>query len=449
MAQFFKAKPNRSKQLSSKLSLKVTQLDHLGAGIAHHDGKIVFINGSLPGETVSVQLTEQKKKFARAKLLKIEQASAERVEAACPHYQLCGGCDLQHLDIAAQRKHKANTLVDLVHKFSQAQASELSDTISDNAWHYRRRARLATWYDKNTKHISLGFRASSSSDVVEIQSCAVLAEPLSALIPDLAFLLNQLSGKKALGHVELTQADNGNFVVLRVTKIFSDKDKARLVEFAEKHGVIVLLQGDEGECEHLNGPGLQAYYGFTSEADDADIKLNFSAGNFIQVNDAVNQAMVKQAVQWLSPQAGERVLDLFCGIGNFSLPLAKGGAEVIGVEGVPAMVEQARVNAKQSGLDNVSFYHADLSADLSKEPWLGKVDKMLIDPARAGAYESMQSLKKLKPKALVYVSCNPASLARDSEVILKQGYKLKKIGLIDMFPQTHHLESMALFELGK
>ncbi|MGS0726348.1 23S rRNA (uracil(1939)-C(5))-methyltransferase RlmD, partial [Shewanella sp. 0m-11] len=164
---------------------------------------------------------------------------------------------------------------------------------------------------------------------------------------------------------------------------------------------------------------------------------------------AVNQAMVKQAVQWLSPQAGERVLDLFCGIGNFSLPLAKGGAEVIGVEGVPAMVEQARVNAKQSGLDNVSFYHADLSADLSKEPWLGKVDKMLIDPARAGAYESMQSLKKLKPKALVYVSCNPASLARDSEVILKQGYKLKKIGLIDMFPQTHHLESMALFELGK
>ncbi|MGS0727421.1 23S rRNA (uracil(1939)-C(5))-methyltransferase RlmD, partial [Shewanella sp. 0m-11] len=310
MAQFFKAKPNRSKQLSSKLSLKVTQLDHLGAGIAHHDGKIVFINGSLPGETVSVQLTEQKKKFARAKLLKIEQASAERVEAACPHYQLCGGCDLQHLDIAAQRKHKANTLVDLVHKFSQAQASELSDTISDNAWHYRRRARLATWYDKNTKHISLGFRASSSSDVVEIQSCAVLAEPLSALIPDLAFLLNQLSGKKALGHVELTQADNGNFVVLRVTKIFSDKDKARLVEFAEKHGVIVLLQGDEGECEHLNGPGLQAYYGFTSEADDADIKLNFSAGNFIQVNGAVNQAMVKQAVQWLSPQAGERVLDL-------------------------------------------------------------------------------------------------------------------------------------------
>lgn len=443
MAQFFKAKPNRSKQLSSKLSLKVTQLDHLGAGIAHHDGKIVFINGALPDETVSVQLTEQKKKFARGKLLKIEKRSAERVSPLCPHFDKCGGCDLQHLDIDAQRQHKANTLVDLVNKFAQTQAGEVCEPLSDNAWHYRRRARLATWFDKNTKHISLGFRASSSSDVVEIQSCAVLAEPLSALIPDLAFMLNQLSGKKALGHVELTQADNGNFVVLRVTKALSDKDKAKLVEFAEKHAVFVLLQGDEGQCEHLNGTGEQPYYTF----DDNQVKLNFSPGNFIQVNGQINHAMVSQAVEWLSPKAGERVLDLFCGIGNFSLPLAKDGAEVIGVEGVPAMVEQARVNAKQSGLDKVSFYHADLSADLSKEPWLGKVDKMLIDPARAGAYESMQSLKKLKPKALVYVSCNPASLARDSEVILSQGYQLKKIGLVDMFPQTHHLESMALFEL--
>ncbi|ABV86508.1 23S rRNA (uracil(1939)-C(5))-methyltransferase RlmD [Shewanella pealeana] len=444
MAQFFKAKPNRSKQLSSKLSLKVTQLDHLGAGIAHHDGKIVFINGALPDETVSVQLTEQKKKFSRGKLLKIEKRSTERVTPPCPHFDKCGGCDLQHLDIEAQRKHKANTLVDLVNKFAQTQASEVCAPLSGDAWHYRRRARLATWFDKNTKHISLGFRASSSSDVVEIQSCAVLAEPLSALIPDLAFMLNQLSGKKALGHVELTQADNGNFVVLRVTKVLSDKDKARLVEFANKHEVIVLLQDDDAQCEHLNGAGEQPFYALSG----SDIKLNFSPGNFIQVNGPVNQAMVSQAVEWLSPKAGERVLDLFCGIGNFSLPLAKDGAEVIGVEGVVAMVEQARVNAKQSGLDKVAFYHADLSADLSKEPWLGKVDKMLIDPARAGAYESMQSLKKLKPKALVYVSCNPASLARDSEVILKQGYQLKKIGLIDMFPQTHHLESMALFELG-
>ncbi|PKH57400.1 23S rRNA (uracil(1939)-C(5))-methyltransferase RlmD [Shewanella sp. Choline-02u-19] len=445
MAQFFKAKPNRSKQLSSKLSLAVTQLDHLGAGIAHDQGKIVFISGALPGETVQVQLTEQKKKFSRAKLLKVEKPSSERVEPACPHYASCGGCDLQHLDIEAQRAHKARALQELVAKFAQTQASEVCDTLSDSPWHYRRRARLATWFDRNTKHISLGFRASSSSDVVEIQSCAVMTKPLSGLIPDLAYLLNQLSGKKALGHVELTQADNGIFVVLRITKALSDKDRERLAAFGESKVLNLVLQDDNAETEHLSGNGEQPFYCL----GDSDTELKFSAGNFIQVNAAVNQAMVKQAVDWLNPQADERVLDLFCGIGNFSLPLAKSGAEVIGVEGVPAMVAQATLNAQHSGLDKVSFFHADLSADLSQEPWLGKVDKMLIDPARAGAYESMLSLKKLKPKALVYVSCNPASLARDSEVILKQGYALKKIALVDMFPQTHHLESMALFELDK
>ncbi|MEZ9196607.1 23S rRNA (uracil(1939)-C(5))-methyltransferase RlmD [Shewanella sp. 10N.286.54.B9] len=445
MAQFFKAKPNRSKQLSSKLSLNVTQLDHLGAGIAHHQGKIVFINGALPGETVQVQLTEQKKKFSRAKLLKVETASSERVQPLCAHYEKCGGCDLQHLNVESQRAHKAKALHELVAKFAQTTASQICETISDSPWHYRRRARLATWFDKKTKHISLGFRASSSSDVVEIQSCAVLAKPLSALIPELAFLLNQLSGKKALGHVELTLADNGIFVVLRVTKVLSDKDRLRLGEFGTSHSLNILLQDDDANTEHLSGHGLQPFYGF----NDSDAELKFSAGNFIQVNASVNQSMVKQAVDWLAPQADERVLDLFCGIGNFSLPLAKSGAEVIGVEGVPAMVEQATINAKGAALDKVSFYHADLSADLSQQPWLGKVDKMLIDPARAGAYESMLSLKKLKPQALVYVSCNPASLARDSEVILKQGYTLKKIAMVDMFPQTHHLESMALFELGK
>lgn len=445
MAQFFKAKPNRSKQLSAKISLAVTHLDHLGAGIAHHQGKVVFINGALPGETVQVQLTEQKKTFSRAKLLNVETASSERVNPLCAHYDKCGGCDLQHLDISAQRAHKARALQELVAKFAQTQASEVCETLSASPWHYRRRARLATYFDSKTKHITLGFRASHSREVIALQSCAVLAAPLSALIPDLAYLLNQLNGKKALGHVELTLADNGLFVVLRVTAALSDKDRHRLAAFGDQHQLNLLLQDNEAKTEPLSGHGQSPFYGF----DDSQTQLAFTAGNFIQVNGAVNQAMVKQAVEWLDPQAGERVLDLFCGVGNFSLPLAHNGAEVIGVEGVEAMVEQASINAQTSALDKVSFYHADLSADLSLQPWLGKVDKMLIDPARAGAYESMQSLNKLAPQALVYVSCNPASLARDSEVILKQGYTLKKMAMVDMFPQTHHLESMALFERDK
>jgi len=442
MAQFFKVKTSSSKKISAKLSLDVTRLDHLGAGIAHHEGKIVFIPGALPGERVLVQLIEQKKRHARAKLVKVESSANGRVEPECPHYHQCGGCDLQHLDIDKQRVYKQATLIDLMEKLSHTQVDSLAPTLMGEQWHYRRRARLATHYDNDTKRVTLGFRANASKQVVKIEQCLVLAQPLSVLISPLANVLNRLAGKKSLGHVELIAADNGYFVVLRMTKHLVDKDIAKLTDFAVDHGVKFIIQGNEGELSHLTDAELP-YYGLAD-----NIKLSFKPGNFIQVNGAINQAMVSQAVQWLQVQSDERVLDLFCGVGNFSLPLASSGAEVIGVEGVPEMVLQAAQNAKDSGIDSVSFYHTDLSADLSKEAWLGSVDKLLLDPARAGALESLQWLKRMKPKAIVYVSCDPASLSRDSEVLLKQGYRLKKLGLIDMFPQTHHIEAMALFELA-
>ncbi len=433
--------------------LDVSQLDHLGAGIAHYQGKVVFVPNSLPGEKVTVQLTEQKKTFSRAKLLHVEQHSLQRVEPLCEHYQQCGGCDLQHLSTEAQREHKEHTLVDLFQRFLAKNGQELGEpkdlagtllakSLFNKEWHYRRRARLATLYNPKTKHISLGFRAKNTSEVVEVQSCPVLAKDLSILIPLFAKLFNQLNAKKSLGHLELTQADNGIFAVIRITTHLSNKDKQKLIDFGQTQAINLLLLNNEGESESLTGV-LQPFYALH------DDKLHFSAGNFIQVNGQVNTLMVSQAIQWLAPKKEERVLDLFCGVGNFSLPLARTGAEVIGVEGVPAMVKQAQMNAQQNGVNNVSFYHADLSSDLSKEPWLGKVDKILLDPARAGAYETLKRLKKLKPSAIVYVSCNPASLARDAELILQQGYQLKKMGMIDMFPQTHHLESMVLFELKK
>ncbi|WP_299006444.1 23S rRNA (uracil(1939)-C(5))-methyltransferase RlmD [uncultured Shewanella sp.] len=447
MAQFYKATPNKKKPLSSKLSLDVSQLDHLGAGIAHHQGKIVFIPDSLPGEKVLVQLTEQKKTFSRAKLLHIEQTSPQRVVPSCEHYQQCGGCDLQHLSSDDQRRHKEQTLLDLLRRFSMKGKGEtlddvLATSLFDSHWHYRRRARLATLYHAKTKHISLGFRAKNSSEVVEIQSCSVLSKELSILTPLFAKLFNQLHAKKSLGHLELTQADNGIFAVIRITTQLTDKDKQKLIDFGQAQALNLLLLNNDGKSESLTGVS-QPFYALNED------KLSFSAGNFIQVNSAVNQMMVSQAIDWLAPKKDERVLDLFCGVGNFSIPLARMAAEVIGVEGVLDMVKQAQVNAEQNGVENVSFYHGDLSSDLSKAPWLGKVDKILLDPARAGAYETLKWLKKLKPSALVYVSCNPASLARDAELILQQGYQLTKMGMIDMFPQTHHLESMALFELKK
>ena len=455
MAQFFQAKPNKSKQLSAKLSLSVTQLDHLGAGMAQHQGKVVFIPGVLPDETATVQFVEQKKSYAKAKLISIDVASANRVKPHCPHYQQCGGCDLQHMDINAQRDYKQATLVDLISKLSSVNtinADIIAPPIMGEAWHYRRRARLATFFDKNTRRLQLGFRASNSNKIVSIQQCPVLAESLSALITPLSVNLNQLKAKSSVGHVELTQADNGNFVVLRVTKVLPASDIRWLTDFGEKHQLHLLLQDDAGALTQLYSPFqvddaivTLPYYQLAQET----VRCSFTPGNFVQVNGAINQAMVDQAIKWLAPQAGERILDLFCGVGNFSLPLALKAAEVIGVEGVPEMVQQAKQNAEDNQLNNVSFYHADLSADLSTQTWLGKIDKLLLDPARAGAFESLQWLQKMQPKKVVYVSCNPASLARDSSVLLACGYKITQVGLVDMFPQTHHIEAMVLFELQK
>ena len=450
MAQFFKAKPNSSKQLSAKLSLSVEQLDHLGAGIAQHQGKVVFIPGALPDETVTVQLTEQKKNYARAKLIKVDSSSPERVEPECPHYHTCGGCDLQHMSLSGQREHKEAALLDIMAKFAGAEGGTLSPALTGEGWHYRRRARLATLFDKNTKHLSLGFRAASSSSVVPISQCLVLAKPLSDLIVPFAKLLNQLSAKASLGHLELIAADNGHFAVLRITKALNDKDLAKLSVFAEQHQIHICLQDNEGLFQGVGAELVLPVYQLLDENAQSDaVSLNFTPGNFVQVNGQINKAMVAQAMDWLAPAPDERILDLFCGMGNFSLPLAKMGADVIGVEGVAEMVTQARVNAKANNLDKLTFYHGDLSADLSLEPWMGKIDKLLLDPARAGAFESLQWLKKMKPRKVVYVSCNPASLARDSAVLLERGYRLQQLGLIDMFPQTHHIEAMALFELTK
>lgn len=459
MAQFFKAKPNKTKQLSAKLSLTVTQLDHLGAGIAQHNGKVVFVPGALPGETVTAQLTEQKKKYAKAKLFKVDKPAPHRVNAQCPHYQQCGGCDLQHMDIEAQRDHKQLALTNLMSKLAiNVDSTMVADAVIGEEWHYRRRARLATLFDKKTKTLQLGFRAANSSDIVQIKQCDVLAKPLSALITPFTELLNQLQAKTTLGHLELTEAENGLFAVLRITKALKPADEQLLIDFAASHNINLLVQDNDSQVHGLYSVPSNTASDDTA-SDQAGIELpqysladgqvdcRFSPGNFVQVNADINQRMVAQAIEWLAPQANERILDLFCGVGNFSLPLATKAADVIGVEGVPEMVAQAKQNALDNNLTNLSFFHADLSADLSEASWLGRIDKLLLDPARAGAYESLQWLSKMKPKKVVYVSCNPASLARDSQVLIEQGYKLKQLMMLDMFPQTHHIEAMALFEI--
>ncbi|KOO07850.1 23S rRNA (uracil(1939)-C(5))-methyltransferase RlmD [Vibrio hepatarius] len=436
MARFFQ--PKKKTQLNTKhQSVQVEKLDHHGAGIAYQNKKPVFIEGALPGEQVLIQLTESKSKFSRANLIKIQKASTQRVEPFCPHYQQCGGCNMQHLSIDDQREYKQHTLSQLMKKFS-GQTAQLDAPITADERGYRRRARISLLLDKKSRQLQFGFRKKHSKEIVNVTHCPVLAPELDELLPELQSLLAGFSHQDTLGHVELVKADNTRIIVLRHSKALKDDDNNALVEFANRHQASLYLMPQNDQLNLICGDS--GYY------LEAGVEIAFEPNNFIQVNQQVNDSMVKQAVDWLALSSQDRVLDLFCGLGNFSLPIAQQVASVVGVEGVDAMVEKAAANAARNGLSNAQFYQANLEQDFSGQIWAGeKFDKVLLDPARAGASGIVDQLSALGAERVVYVSCNPATLARDSQSLLSQGFKLEKLGMLDMFPHTSHLESMALF----
>lgn len=436
MARFFQ--PKKKTQLNTKhQSVQVEKLDHHGAGIAYQNKKPVFIEGALPGEQVLIQLTESKSKFSRANLIKIQKASPQRVEPFCPHYQQCGGCNMQHLSIDDQREYKQHTLSQLMKKFS-GQTAQLDVPITADERGYRRRARISLLLDKKSRQLQFGFRKKHSKEIVNVTHCPVLAPELDELLPELQSLLAGFSHQDTLGHVELVKADNTRIIVLRHSKALKDDDNNALVEFANRHQASLYLMPQNDQLNLICGDS--GYY------LEAGVEIAFEPNNFIQVNQQVNDSMVKQAVDWLALSSQDRVLDLFCGLGNFSLPIAQQVASVVGVEGVDAMVEKAAANAARNGLSNAQFYQANLEQDFSGQIWAGeKFDKVLLDPARAGASGIVNQLSALGAERVVYVSCNPATLARDSQSLLSQGFKLEKLGMLDMFPHTSHLESMALF----
>ncbi|MGY3570760.1 23S rRNA (uracil(1939)-C(5))-methyltransferase RlmD [Vibrio paucivorans] len=437
MARFFQ--PKKKTQLNTKhQSVSIERLDHHGAGIAYLNKKPLFIDGVLPGEQVLTQLTESKSKYSRGKLIKILQPSEERIEPFCPHYHQCGGCDLQHLAYSAQVAHKQQTLTQLVKKIGGTDI-ELESTIAGGEQGYRRRARISLQVEKGSRQFKFGFRKKQSKQIVDVTDCPVLHPQLNQLLPELDAMLRGFSNQDGFGHIELVQADNGPCIVFRHTRKLTEQEHNTVAELAKAHGAILYLMPESDQLNRVVGeqPNYQ----------EVGVTIPFEPNNFIQVNQNVNQQMVQQALDWLSPQQDERVLDLFCGLGNFSLPLAKRAHAVVGVEGVPEMVERASSNASLNGLSNATFYHANLEQEFEGQAWADeKFDKVLLDPARAGASGIVDQLSALGAQSVVYVSCNPATLARDSLSLLKQGYKLTKLGMLDMFPHTSHLESMALFE---
>ncbi|MEZ9229712.1 23S rRNA (uracil(1939)-C(5))-methyltransferase RlmD [Vibrio amylolyticus] len=437
MARFFQ--PKKKTNIETKhQSVLVEKLDNLGSGIAYLNKKPVFIEQTLPGEKVVVQLTESKSKFSRAKLIKVLEPSDQRVDPFCDYYQQCGGCNLQHLELDSQREYKQQSLSQLMSKFA-GQELMLEPMIKAEDKGYRRRARISLFVDKKTRQLQFGFRKKQSKQIVNIDHCDVLEPSLSALLPELKSLLSSFKNPESLGHIELVKADNGIILVLRHLKPLAEKDRNALVTLAEQHLATLYLMPSNDKLERIRGE--------VAEYQEAGVTLSFMPNHFIQVNQDVNQKMITQALDWLNISGQDRVLDLFCGLGNFSLPMAKCANRVVGVEGVDEMVVQASQNAQSNDQDNARFYQANLEEELVTQPWAKeKFDKVLLDPARAGASGIVDQISQFGAKSVVYVSCNPATLARDSQSLLEQGYQLKKLGMLDMFPHSSHLESMALFE---
>lgn len=429
MAQFYSAK--RRVTTREIITVTVNALDPFGQGVARHKGKTLFINGLLPDEQAEIRITEDKKQYARAEVKRRLNDSPERETPRCPHFGVCGGCQQQHASVSLQQRSKQAALARLM-------KNDVETVIAAEPWGYRRRARLSLNYQPKTQHLQMGFRKAAANDIVEVTQCSVLVPTLEALLPALRECLSQLKGVRHLGHVELVQADNGPLMVLRHTKPLSADDLAKLEQFSHSQQLALWLAPQSDEIEQLSGEAPC----YSSDG----LRLTFSPRDFIQVNDGVNQQMVSTALAWLDVQPDDRVLDLFCGMGNFTLPLAKRAASVVGVEGVPALVAKGQQNAELNGLHNVTFFHENLEEDVTRQAWAKNgFDKVLLDPARAGAAGVMQHIVKLAPARVVYVSCNPATLARDSEVLLAAGYQIQRLAMLDMFPHTGHLESMVLF----
>ncbi len=442
MARIFK--PSKQTKLDAKhYELLIDRLDHQGAGLGYRSKKPVFVEGALPGEKVVVQNVEQKSKYAKAKLIKVLSQSDSRVEPLCPHYRSCGGCNLQHLDQDSQLKMKQQSLSQQMRKFAGT-TIEQSAAIESSSTEYRRRVRFSCKVDKKTQQVSFGFRAKQSSAIVNIEQCPVLTPALQALVIPLRETLLTMSKAQDIGHLELIEADNTCVLLLRVPKKLTQGDKELWLEFAKQHSLSLYLQQAEQPLQLLNGdaPHYQVEH----------LDLAFLPSDFIQVNAKVNQSMVKQALDWLELDSDDRVLDLYCGMGNFSLPLANKAHTVIGIEGVPEMVERAANNAAANQLSNAHFLYANLeqysiASNLARLDALdGSVNKVLLDPARAGAAGAIEQLPELNASKILYVSCNPTTLSRDSKILLENGYRLVKLGVMNMFPQTAHIESMALFE---
>ena len=427
--------------------LQVQSLDHDGQGVAHREGKVVFVEGALPGEVVEASTWRRKPAFEFATATRVLRESSQRVTPRCPHFGTCGGCAMQHLEARAQVAAKQRVLEDNLARIGNVRPETVLAPIHGPAWGYRSRARLSVRHVVRKGGVLVGFHEKRSSYVADMRECPVLPPRISALLVPLRELVGGLSIRERLPQVEVACGDGADVLVLRVLEPPTAADEARLRAFAERHAVWLWLQpGGPGTARPFHpADGAPLDYALP----EFGVRLSFSPTEFTQVNQGVNRMLVRRAVALLDPRRGERVADMFCGLGNFTLPIARRGAAVLGIEGSEALVARARENAARNGLAASADFAVRNLFEVTPDDMvaLGPFDSMLIDPPRDGALALVKALEAAPPRRIVYVSCNPATLARDAAVLTQvQGYRLKAAGVANMFPHTGHVESIALFE---
>ena len=424
------------------LTLEIDALDAEGRGVSRHAGKVVFVEGALAGEVVEARVTRVKPKYDQARVTQVLQASAARREPPCPKFGVCGGCATQHVEIRTQVAAKQRGLEDNLARIGKVKPETMLAPLYGPEWGYRYRARFSVRYVAGKGGALVGFREKRSTYVVDTVSCNVLPPDVAALIAPLRDLITALSIRDRLPQIEVAAGDAAIVLLFRILLPLTPEDEALLRAFADRHRVWIWLQPGGPDTAAPFHPAT--HEGLYYDLPEFGLRMRFRPSDFTQVNPGVNRALVSRAIRLLDPQPGERIADLFCGLGNFSLPIARRGAQVIGFEGVPALVERARRNAADHGL--VAQFEV---RDLFKQglEGYGGFDKLLVDPPREGAVEIMNALPEAWPRRIVYVSCDPATLARDAGVLVQfKNFRLVAAGVVNMFPHTAHVESLALFE---
>lgn len=423
----------------------VESLSHDGRGIAHIEGKTVFLENALPDEEVSFIYTRKHNKFDEARVVEILKASPDRTLPQCPHFNICGGCNLQHLNHAKQLAYKTKILQEQMQHFGNLDSINISPPITGPIWGYRSRARLAVKYVQKKQKVLVGFHEKNGRYIAEITTCPILHPTVGEKIIPLSKLVDQLSIYNQIPQIEMACGNNVTALVFRHLQKFSAKDIDLLQKSKIEHGWQIYLQ--PGNTETMQP--LTANYSLMPlnyKLVKQNIEILFAPINFTQINQNINQQMVTHITESLEIKPDDKILDLFCGIGNFTLPFATKGAKITGVEGNNNSIIRAKQNAQHNNIKTAEFYCTDLTKELATASWAQQqYNKILLDPPRTGAIEICSQIKKFRAKKIIYVSCNHATLARDTKELVSNGYKLQNAKVVDMFPHTKHIEIIAEF----